>query len=100
MRKIVLIAFIVTLMTGCIPFLPGYGGGGPSQEYYREERCSVTAVTTLTGDITSRGRSYYGDNYNPGNNYYRVNDHHEKSHHPKHKKDNKDEKHKKHHDDD
>jgi hypothetical protein len=37
-RKIVLIAFITTLMTGCIPFLPSYGGGGPSQEYYRDER--------------------------------------------------------------
>ena len=53
MRKIVLIAFITTLMTGCIPFLPGYGGGRPSQEYYRDEPITVTAVTTLTGHITA-----------------------------------------------
>ena len=33
-----------------------------------------------------RGRSYYGNNDNPGNNHYIVNDHHEKDHHQKHAK--------------
>ena len=61
---------------------------------------TATALTTLTGPYSGRGRSYYGNNYNPGNNYYIVNDHHEKGRPPKHKKDNKDKKHKKHHDDD
>ena len=87
MRKIVLIAFITTLMTGCIPFLPGYGGGGPSQEYYRDERYYGNGAYYANRPYSGRGRSYYGNNYNPGNNYYIVNDHHEKGHHPKHKKD-------------
>ena len=100
MRKIVLIVFITTLMTGCIPFLPGYGGGGPSQEYYRDERYYGNGAYYANRPYSGRGRFYYGNNYNPSNNYYIVNDHHEKGRHPKHKKDKKNKKHKKHHDDD
>ena len=51
MRKIVLIAFITTLMTGCIPFLPGYGGARPSQEYYRDERYYGNGAYYATGHI-------------------------------------------------
>ena len=51
MRKIVLIAYITTLMTGCIPFLTGYGGGGPSQEYYRDERYYGNGAYYATGHI-------------------------------------------------
>ena len=102
MRKIILIAFIATLMTGCIPFLPGYGGGGPSQEYYRDEPYYGNGGYYANRPYYGRGRSYYGNNYNPDNSYYSVNDHHKKDHHKhkKDKKDKKDKKHKKHHDDD
>jgi hypothetical protein len=84
---------------GMHSLLPGYGGGGPSQEYYRDERYYRNGAYYANRPYSGRGRSYYGNNYNPGNNYYIVNDHNEKGRPPKHKKDNKDKKHKKHHDD-
>jgi hypothetical protein len=51
MRKIVLIAFITTLMTGCIPFLPGYGGVGHRKNTTAMSAITETALTPLTGHI-------------------------------------------------
>ncbi|HEU4678287.1 MAG TPA: hypothetical protein VFS35_02125 [Terrimicrobiaceae bacterium] len=57
MRNIVLIAFITTLMTGCIPLRPGYGGG-PSQEYYRAEPYYGNGGYYANRPYYGRGRSY------------------------------------------
>ena len=56
MREIVLIAFITTLTTGCIRFLPGYGGGD-RKNISAISAITVTAVTTLTRHITAEADS-------------------------------------------
>jgi hypothetical protein len=58
-------AFITTLMTGCIPFRPGSGEGGPSPEYYRDEPFFGNGGYYANRPYFGRGRSYHGNTIVP-----------------------------------
>jgi hypothetical protein len=54
-------------------------GAGHRKNNNRDERYYRNGAYYANRSYSGRGRTYYGNNYNPGNNYYIVNDHHEKA---------------------